>query len=280
MLDFFGGLMSIFEAIICGITQGACEFLPVSSSGHLALIHGMLGYTAGEDDALFDVLLHLGTLFSVAIFYWKDIFQMIRAVPSLLIKAVCGKLGAGSLNEGERVLTSLFFASLPMLAAVFFKDEVELLSDYPRVVGALLVINGFVLIFGELIKRKDGSCRSLGALSSLGIGLFQLTAVVPGLSRSGMTMTGGRVFGLSREESVRFSFLMSIPAIIGANVFSISDAAVKGVEMELPVLAAGVVSAAIAGALSIWVIKRISRCKKLYFFGIYCIAVGIVAMAF
>ena len=271
--------MSIFEAIVCGITQGACEFLPVSSSGHLALLHGMLGFTAGENDILFDVLLHLGTLFSVVLIYGKDIFGMIRAVPSLFCKAFSGKLRFDFLNESERVLISLFFATLPMFAAVFVRNEVELLSDYPRAVGALLVINGLVLILGELIKHKDGR-RPLGALSSIGIGLFQLAAVLPGLSRSGMTMMGGRVFGLSREESVRFSFLMSIPAIIGANVFSISDAAVNGVEMELPVLAAGVVSASIAGALSIWMIKRISRCKKLYFFGIYCIAIGIIAMAF
>ena len=271
--------MSIFEAIVCGITQGACEFLPVSSSGHLALLHGMLGFTAGENDILFDVLLHLGTLFSVVLIYGKDIFGMIRAVPSLFCKALSGKLRFDFLNESERVLISLFFATLPMFAAVFVRNKVELLSDYPRAVGALLVINGFVLILGELIKHKDGR-HPLGALSSIGIGLFQLAAVLPGLSRSGMTMMGGRVFGLSREESVRFSFLMSIPAIIGANVFSISDAAVNGVEMELPVLAAGVVSAFIAGALSIWMIKRISRCKKLYFFGIYCIAIGIIAMAF
>ena len=271
--------MSIFEAIVCGIMQGACEFLPVSSSGHLALLHGMLGFTAGENDILFDVLLHLGTLFSVVLIYGKDIFGMIRAVPSLLCKVLGGKLRFDSLSESERVLVSLFFATLPMLAAVFVRDEVELLGDYPRAVGALLVINGFVLIMGELIKHKELS-RSLGALSSIGIGIFQLAAVLPGLSRSGMTMTGGRVFGLSREESVRFSFLMSVPAIIGANVFSISDAAVKGVEMELSVLIAGIVSAAVAGALSIWVIKRISRCKKLYLFGIYCIAVGVFAMVY
>lgn len=276
-MDFFGGLMSIFEAIVCGITQGACEFLPISSSGHLALLHGLLGFTAGESNALFDVLLHLGTLFSVMVIYGKDIFKMIRAVPSLFIKAVSGRLRADSMSESERVLLALFFATLPILAAVFVKDEVELLSAYPRAVGALLIINGVVLIAGELIKHKEGSCRSLGALPSLGIGLFQLAAVMPGLSRSGMTMTGGRVFGLSREESVRFSFLMSIPAIIGANVLSISDAASSGVDMGMPVLVAGVASAAIAGALSIWIIKRISRCKKLYFFGIYCIAVGIIA---
>ena len=279
MLDFFGGLMSIFEAIVCGITQGACEFLPVSSSGHLALLHGMLGFTAGENDVLFDVLLHLGTLFSVVALYGKDIFGLIRAVPSLIGKIFSGKLRVGLLSESERVLAALFLATIPMLAAVFVRDEVEILSDYPRAVGALLVINGFVLIMGERIKHKDGG-RPIGTLSSLGIGLFQLAAALPGLSRSGMTMMGGRVFGLSREESVRFSFLMSIPAIIGANVFSISDAAVKGVEIQLSVLVAGVLSAAAAGALSIWMIKKISRCKKLYLFGIYCITVGIVAMVF
>ena len=268
--------MSIFEAIVCGITQGACEFLPVSSSGHLALLHGMLGFTAGENDILFDVLLHLGTLFSVVLIYGKDIFGMIRAVPSLFCKALSGKLRFDFLNESERVLVSLFFATLPMFAAVFVRNKVELLSDYPRAVGALLVINGFVLILGELIKHKDGR-HPLGALSSIGIGLFQLAAVLPGLSRSGTTIATGLLLGNKKESVAQFSFLMVLAPILGEALLEVVKGEFGGGVALLP-LVAGFVTAFVTGALACKFMLEIVKRGKLIWFAIYCALAGVVTI--
>lgn len=272
--------MSILEAIICGIVQGACEFLPVSSSGHLALLHGLFGIDLGGGNLLFDLLLHLGTLIAVAAVYGKDIAALIRSAFSLLKKIFRGKFKFSALCGDERTVIMLVVSTFPLALAAFFKDKVEALSTYPKAVGVLLILNGLMLIFGGFIKAKDKKCEELGAVGALGIGMFQLIATFPGISRSGSTITGGTVFGLKREEAVRFSFLMSIPAIIGANIFSVSDALAQSRTIDLPACAVGTVTAAIVGVLAIKLIKKLAASKSFNAFGIYCIAAGLFAVLY
>ena len=160
--------MSILEAIICGIVQGACEFLPVSSSGHLALLHGLFGIDLGGGDLMFDLLLHLGTLIAVAAVYGKDIAALIRSALSLLKKIFRGKFKFSALCGDERTVIMLVVSTFPLALAAFFKDKVEALSTYPKAVGVLLILNGLMLIFGGLIKAKDKKCEELGAVGALG----------------------------------------------------------------------------------------------------------------
>lgn len=270
--------MSILEAIISGIVQGACEFLPISSSGHLALLHGIFGIDAGAGNVAFDVLLHLGTLAAVTVAYRRDVSVILRALFFAAAKILRGKFKWRAAPPDEKFALLIALATAPLAAAVVLKDKAETLSAYPKFVGTMLIINGVMLILGNLIAPRGKKCADLGAPAAVGIGLFQLIACLPGLSRSGSTITGGRVFGLEREEAVRFSFIMSIPAIIGANVFSAADMIKDHVDIDVMPCAVGTVTAAVVGFLAIKLIEKIARKKNFYLFGIYCIAAGLFAL--
>ena len=271
--------MSILEAILCGAVQGACEFLPISSSGHLSLLHGLFGISAGDGSLAFDVLLHLGTLIAVTVCSFCDIVKIIRAFIGMVKKAVLGKLTFKEMSPDEKLALSLVCATMPMALAVFFDEKAEALSRYPTAVGAIMMINGIMLLAGGKIKGGKRKCHELPLCASVGVGLFQLTAIMPGLSRSGSTITGGAVFGLSREEAVKFSFLMSIPAIIGANIFEIGSVSDIPKADALP-YAIGVITAAVVGFAAIGLIKKLARKRNFNLFGIYCVALGAFAVIY
>ena len=270
--------LSILYAILCGALQGACEFLPVSSSGHLALFHTLFGGGFGDAELGFDVLLHLGTLVAVVVSYRRDVWAIVCAFFSAVGKIFRGgfKLRDASANEKTAIL--IIAATVPLAVAALIKDKVEALSSYPKFVGTMLILNGVMLILGGLVKARGKEISSLGAKGALGVGTFQLLACLPGLSRSGATITGGCVFGLSREEAVRFSFLMSIPAIIGANVSGVPDMIKGGVGADIPPAVAGFITAAVVGFFAIKLIKRAAKKKNFNFFGIYCIISGLVTV--
>ena len=270
--------MSILEAFISGIVQGACEFLPVSSSGHLSLIHSAFGFDAGAGNVAFDVLLHLGTLAAVLIVYRRDVARLAHGLMSAAAKAIRGEFKWSAAEQNEKLALLVALATIPLAAAALIKDKVETLAAYPRFVGAVLVLNGVMLILGGLIRSRGKRCAELGAPAAIGIGLFQLIACVPGLSRSGSTITGGRVFGLETEEAVRFSFIMSIPAILGANVFGAADLIKERAAIEILTCAVGMLTAAVVGFAAIKLIGSIARKKNFNIFGIYCVAVGLIAL--
>lgn len=270
--------MSILYAILCGALQGACEFLPVSSSGHLALLHELFGNGFSEAELGFDVLLHLGTLVAVVISYRRDVMAIVRAFFSVIGKIFRGRFKWRDASSDEKTAILIIVATAPLAAAVLLKGKVEALSAYPKFVGAMLIVNGAMLILGGMIKPRGKDISSLGAVGALGVGTFQLIACLPGLSRSGSTITGGGVFGLDREEAVRFSFLMSIPAIVGANVFSVPDVLRSGIAVDALPCAVGFATAAVVGFISIKLIKRAAKKKNFYIFGIYCVILGLVAV--
>ncbi len=270
--------MTVIEALLSGILQGAAEFLPVSSSGHLALLHSFFGSEDNSGDLTFDILLHLATLFAVFIVYFKDIVSLVPAFFSLLGKIFHGKFSLVGYSAEERTVVCLFFGTLPLVAALLIKDGVETLSSYPKIVGAFLLLNAVMLIWGERFSRC-GRCADMTRRDAAAVGLFQLLAVCPGLSRSGSTITGGSLMGLSREEAVRFSFLLSVPAILGANVTNISALTELESANILP-YAVGMVAAFASGLAAIKLLIFISKKSNFRVFAYYCAVLGAMAVFF
>ena len=272
--------MTIPEAIIYGIIQGIAEFLPISSSGHLALAQNFFG-TETADNFAFNIALHLATLISVCIVFRKDVWALIKGFFTLIKKLFTGKIKKG-LDESERLFLMLCVATLPLIPIKLFglDDKVELLSQYSYIIGILLMINGCMLFFSDRLSKGKMRVSDGGYLRPLGIGAVQAVfGILPGISRSGSTITGGRIFGYSREEAVRFSFLMSIPAILGACVAEIPDLLETGIAADFAVPALiGSLTAAVVGFFAIKLLQYITKNKSFTFFAFYCIAVGIAAV--
>ena len=271
-------LMNLWEAVFCGIVQGITEFLPVSSSGHLALAHTFFGMENAEGHLSFDILLHFATLIVVFIVYHKDVFALIPAFFGLPRKLFARKLRWSSMEEAEKMAVLLTLATVPLAGAFFLKEPSELLSAYPAAVGAMLIANGVLLLLADRFSGADGK-RLLSRRGALGVGIFQLFASFPGISRSGSTISGGMLFGLSRKSAVKFSFLLSIPAILGANIVNIPEVLATPVESGLlGCYLAGMAAAFVGGFAAIKFLSYISEKEKFGFFAYYCIAVGVTAI--
>jgi len=274
--------LSIVSAILYGIIQGLTEFLPVSSSGHLAIAHGIFGAANLDADYFtFDILLHLATLVAVLIVYHKDIFPLIPAFFRLIGKVFRGKLRLSEYDEHEKMLVYLIIATLPLVAAVFLNDKVEALGQYVKIVGGILIVNGVVLFLSDRIGKGNKALPDVKPKNALAVGLCQLCAILPGLSRSGSTITGGRLCGFTREFAVKFSFILSIPAILGANIFKIPDIIENPVPAsELPAYGLGMLAAAVTGVLAMKLLAYVSKKSNFRIFSIYCVVVGIAAVIF
>ncbi len=274
--------MSIVSAILYGLIQGLTEFLPVSSSGHLAIAHGIFGAANLDADYFtFDILLHLATLVAVLIVYHKDIFPLIPAFFRLIGKVFRGKLRLSEYDEHEKMLVYLIIATLPLVAAVFLNDKVEALGQYVKIVGGILIVNGVVLFLSDRIGKGNKALPDVKPKNALAVGLCQLCAILPGLSRSGSTITGGRLCGFTREFAVKFSFILSIPAILGANIFKIPDIIENPVPApELPAYGLGMLAAAVTGILAMKLLAYVSKKSNFRIFSIYCVVVGIAAVIF
>lgn len=272
--------MGILEAIIYGIIQGIAEFLPVSSSGHLALAQNFFG-TSTENGFAFNIALHLATLVSVCVVYRNDVLMLVKGFFSLVKKLFTGKIKSG-LDDGERLFLMLCIATLPLVPVKLLglDDAVEALSGISWAIGILLIINGTMLVVSDRLRDGGTTAQKGGFLRPLGVGTVQaLLGVMPGISRSGSTITGGRVCGYTREEAVRFSFLMSIPAILGACVVELPDLFSEGFDISLaiPVLV-GAVTAAVVGFFAIKLLQYLTKNKSFTFFAVYCIIVGAAAI--
>lgn len=274
--------MTILSAALFGLIQGLAEFLPISSSGHLAIAHGIFGTANLDGDYFtFDILLHLATLIAVLIVYAKDVFPLIPAFFRVVGKILKGKFKLKECNDTERLLIYVIIATIPLVAAVFLNDKVELLSGYTKVVGAILIFNGLVLFLSDLIPNGKTDIKSAKPINALTVGLCQLCAIVPGLSRSGSTITGGRLCGFSREFAVKFSFILSIPAIIGANIFKVPDIINNPIpSADIPAYIVGMAVAAITGILAMKLLQYISRKSNFRIFSIYCVVVGVLSVIF
>ena len=265
--------MTLLSSVLLGLVQGVAEFLPISSSGHLAIAEHLLGATGVETPKFFDVLLHLGTLVAVFVAYWDDIQDMI-------VEFFCGvrDLARHStptpVPPARRLILLIIVGTLPLFAVLPIKDTVEGLSDNIYFVGGALIVTGFLLFFSDRVRKGRKTEKTATLLDVLLVGVAQAIATCPGISRSGTTITAGCFLGFDRKFAVRYSFLMSIPAILGANILSIKDAMETVIWSEVPVYLVGVLVSAVVGYACIRLLKMIAEKGKFGFFAYYCWAVG------
>ena len=269
--------MTLLSSILLGLIQGVAEFLPISSSGHLAIAEHLLGASGTHPPEFFDVLLHLGTLAAVFVAYWGDIRDMI-------VEFFCGvrDLARHStpvpVPPARRMILLIIVGTLPLFAVLPIKDAVEGLADNIYFVGGALIVTGFLLFASDRVKKGRKTERSATLLDVFLVGVAQAIATCPGISRSGTTITAGCFVGFERKFAVRYSFLMSIPAILGANILSIKDAMETVVWAEVPIYMAGVLVSAVEGYACIRLLKMIADKGKFGFFAYYCWAVGALTL--
>ena len=270
--------MSWLMAIFLGIVQGVTEFLPISSSGHLALFQSFGMEDIHDRHLFFDVLLHMGTLVAVCVAYRKDIAEMCRAVLSLF-RGGRGRGEDDSVSPSKaRLAFMVIIATLPLALVIPFRHAIEALGNRMWFVGLMLLLTGGVLFFSDKLAPGKRTEKNMTVKNALVVGLLQLVAIFPGISRSGMTITGGLMSGFDRGFAVRFSFLLSIPAIFGANIVvlfgSISD-----VDWSLmPRYLVGVVVAGITGFAAIHLVKMLVKKGSFGKFAYYCWGIGLVAI--
>ncbi len=272
--------LSYFMAIFLGLVQGIAEFLPISSSGHLSLLQHFFGVQNVENDHLFfSVLLHLGTLISVCIVYRKDVVDMIREFCLGVGALFLPKLREKNPPPARRLVLMVILGTLPLLVILPIKGVVEALYTNTVFIGFALIVTGFVLYLSDQLATGRKTIRNMTVKDALLIGCGQAVAVVPGLSRSGATIASGMTCGLERNFAVRFSFLLSLPAILGANILSLSDAIKVGIDVSmLPKYIIGTVVAAVAGYFAIRLVKELAQKGKFGGFAWYCWGVGILAI--
>ena len=248
--------MTIIQAVISGIVQGATEFFPISSSGHLVLLHNIFGFK--QSMLTFDVFLHFGTILSVLIFFRKDILNMIR--------------------KDRALLKFIIIGSIPtFIIGMLFKDVVENYFSMPRIVGLFLVITGVFLLlasFYALYLKISKRNKPLGASNSVIIGIAQGISILPGISRSGSTIGAALIAGLNEYDAVRFSFLLSIPAVLGANILKARQICGSLVSIDMAVFAAGGIAAMVTGFFAIKFLLIMLRKNLFFLFGIYCLLIG------
>ena len=269
--------MSLLSSVILGLIQGIAEFLPISSSGHLAIAEHLLGMKGLEVPEFFDVLLHLGTLLAVFAAYWEDIRDMV-----LEFFAGVGDLVHHStpnpVPPARRLILLIIVGTLPLLLVLPVRDLVEGLADNMYFVAAALLVTGCLLYASDRVKKGRKTEKTATMLDVLLVGVAQALATCPGISRSGTTITAGCFMGFDRKFAVRYSFLLSIPAILGANVLSLKDALAIVVWGEVPVYLVGVAVAAAVGYACIRLLKMIADKGKFGAFAYYCWIVGVLTL--
>ena len=271
--------MTYLTAFLLGLVQGVAEFLPISSSGHLAIAQNLLGMQeAGSVPEFFDVLLHLGTLIAVFAAYWKDICEMVvelfRGIGDLAHRST-----PSPVPPARRLILLIVVGTLPLFAVLPIRKAVQGLSDNMVFVGAALIVTGILLFLCDRVRKGRKTERSATWVDALLVGVGQAVATLPGVSRSGMTITAGCFVGYERRFAVRFSFLLSIPAVLGANILSVGDAVQAGINgAEVPMYLVGVVTAAVVGHLCIRLLKYVADKGRFGAFAYYCWAVGILTL--
>ena len=273
--------MSLLSSILLGLIQGLTEFLPISSSGHLAIAEhflGQAGVPATPD--FFDVLLHLGTLVAVFAAYWQDIRDMIAELISGVRDLAHGTTPT-PIPPARRLILLIIVATLPLAAVLPVRDLVEGLSANIYFVAGALIVTGFLLFASDRVKKGRKTEKTATLVDALLVGVAQAIATCPGLSRSGTTITAGCFVGYDRKFAVRFSFLMSIPAVLGANLLTLMDAIQEDtiIVSDIPVYLVGVVVAAVVGYACIRLLKMIADKGKFGWFAYYCWAAGLIVLA-
>lgn len=295
--------MSIFDAIIQGIVQGLTEFLPVSSSGHLAITQHILG-TSGDGNLFFNVMLHVGTLVAVIAFYYKLIWSLIKEFFSMIKDIFTGKFKWSKMNYERNLIMMLIIGLLPLFLLFIpipgtemkIKDLAEVLSASPilLVTAISLLVTSALLTIGIICNRRNskkggkhlkgaGKANSNGResytiLDAVCVGLMQVAAAVfPGLSRSGSTLAVGEMRGINKQKALDYTFVLGVPSIVAAALLEGIDAvkSPEGINVEIGVIIAGVIASAVVGYLAIVIFKWFLKSDKMSIFVIYTAIVGV-----
>ena len=268
------------HALILGFIQGLTEFLPVSSSGHLAILHKVLGFET-ESNIFFDVILHLGTLVAVVYFYRNSIIDIIKGA-LFGLKSLLAKKGIKEsffTSADSKLFTLIFLGSIPTaIIGIVFKDWFESLADNLIYVGFALLTTALLLIAFELKKKAFKKVDEMSVSDSLIIGIVQGMAIIPGISRSGSTISTAKLLGVDKETAAKYSFLLSLPAISGAFLLKFKDAVEEGIKYENYMLIGFVISA-LTGYFAIKLLKWMIKKSNMYYFAVYCIVIAIFAIS-
>ena len=268
--------MTILEAIVLGVLQGITEFLPVSSSGHLVLMQHFLGIK--ESKVFFEVMLHFGTLGAVIIVYYQLIGSLVRTGFSTLFQAAFYRQPQLTVSNTPdlRLIWFLLLGSVPTgLIALLFKDSLEAIFGKPMVVAGMLIITGLILQLSRVGQRRRETETPLRVWHTPLIGIAQGLAIIPGISRSGSTISISLLLGLSPQVAAQYSFLLSIPAILGAVILKLRD--IGEITIAPTVLVAGTLTSFIVGYIALRFLLAMLNRGKFSVFSYYCFALGIVA---
>lgn len=270
-------MLDILSAIVLGAVQGISEFLPISSSGHLVLVPALLGIETG---LAFDTILHIGTLVAIFTFFWKDIINMIKGFILSIIDLTEGvdifKRELHRVPE-KRFAWLIIVGTIPTgIMGILLKDAIETIFRGTLFVGIFLLVTAAVLYYSERHSSGQITQKDMSFKQALIVGICQGLAVFPGISRSGSTIASGLCLGLNREYAARYSFLLSIPAVIGAGLIQIKDIAT--LDASVSVLLAGFISSVIFGYLSIKLLMKMIKGWSLDIFAYYCTIIGIITI--
>ncbi|WP_242964697.1 undecaprenyl-diphosphate phosphatase [Flavonifractor sp. An100] len=271
--------MSYLMSAVLGFVQGVAEFLPISSSGHLTLLQHFFGME--EPDNLFNILLHFATLMAVCVYYIQDVLEMIVEFFRGIAAVFSRNPSRGHPPEARRLVFLIIVGTLPLFVVLLVKDYVEALGSNPVFVSCALLVTGCILFFSDRMSGGRKNARSATVKDVLLVGLAQGCATIPGLSRSGCTISAGVAVGFDRKFAVRYSFLMSLPAVLGATILEVKDVlgAEGGLpEGVLPKYLLGMVIAGVVGYFAIRLVNLLADKGKFGAFAYYCWAAGLISL--
>ncbi len=287
--------MPIWKAIVLGVIQGAAEFLPISSSGHLVIVKEILGVDLESGGIFFDVMLHLGTLFAIFIAFWKDIRHLIAEGIHIVLDIFCNLAAAvRNLFGGEckyrkvirssyrKLVVLIIVSTIPTgIIGVFLSDVIEMANGIVLIPGICLLITAMFLWIADAADPGEKRPKEVSYLNAGAVGVAQGLATMPGISRSGTTITACLLCGFEKKFAVKYSFIMSIPAVLGAVVLEIKDVSSLSLSGQdiLSCMIATII-AAIVGYLSICFMMRLIRGKKYKYFAIYCAVAGLCTIGY
>jgi undecaprenyl-diphosphatase len=266
--------MDTLSSIYLGIIQGATEFLPISSSGHLVLFQNLLGFR--EPQLLLDSALHLGTLMAICLYFHSDLKNMMRETWKFTVDLCHRRKSLESIDDQFYASLTLWIllGTLPTLViGLVFRSFLENLFGSVTGVGIMLMFTGLILAMAKLLPRDYGRREEVGLLIALAVGTAQGISLIPGISRSGTTIVCGMIFGLKRDLAARFSFLLSIPAIIGAVLLQLSAEGLD--KVDLMPLTLGLIVSALVGLMALKILMGLVRKGNLFYFAPYCWGLGL-----
>jgi len=272
--------MTIGNAIFQGIVQGLTEFLPVSSSGHLTLVQYFTGQGGGASGILFTVLLHLGTLLAVLLAFWRTIAELALEFLRMIVDIFTGRFSFRALGPKRRMLLLLMLSMLPLGVAFIFRDWITSIATGESIfaVGIFFLITSALIFLSDRCVKGRKTAKDMRRFDAIAIGAMQAFATLPGISRSGSTISTGLILGLEKKYAVAFSFIMGIPPVMAANVLEIGDAIREGVDLPVFPVIIGVIVSLTVGLFAIKMLRYMVVSDKFKYFGWYTLVLGILVL--